>query len=72
VSEDLVSWSDLTEDPWPTLLIGNGLSINTWRRFAYSELFTVAGLDPPAVQLFSNLETLNFEEVRRPCTPTAA
>jgi hypothetical protein len=62
-TDDLVDWSDLSKDPWPTLLIGNGLSINTWPRFAYPELFAFADLKPPAVQLFSDLSTMNFEDV---------
>ncbi|BBZ50282.1 DUF4917 family protein [Mycobacterium heidelbergense] len=62
-TDNLVDWSSLSEDVWPTLLIGNGLSINTWRRFSYSELLTVAALEPPAIQIFSDLETTNFEEV---------
>ena len=51
-TDNLVDWSRLSEDVWPTLLIGNGLSINTWRRFAYSELLTVAALEPQPSNYF--------------------
>jgi len=62
--DDLVDWAELSNGPWPTLLIGNGLSINTWRKFAYSQLVEHAALVPAAAQLFSDLGTVNFEEVQ--------
>lgn len=63
VIDDLRDWADLSNDPWPILLIGNGMCINTWRKFAYSELRGHASLEPAAAQLFSDLNTSNFEEV---------
>ena len=62
-SDELIDWSDIAGGEWPTLLIGNGLSINIWSKFAYSELRTHAHLNTAAAQLFSDLETVNFEEV---------
>lgn len=62
-NDELLPWSDIADDEWPTLLIGNGLSINIWKKFAYSELHARAQLNAAAVQLFSDLGTPNFEEV---------
>lgn len=63
VFEDLRDWADLASDPWPTLLIGNGMSINTWHKFAYPELRDHVVLELAAAQLFTDLNTSNFEEV---------
>jgi hypothetical protein len=49
---------------WETLVVGNGLSINIWRDFAYSRLFEQATLDHAARRLFSDFDTQNFETVR--------
>ncbi len=62
-TDELVAWSTLEGEEWPTLLIGNGLSINIWRKFGYPELRAQARLDNSAAQLFSDLGTANFEEV---------
>jgi hypothetical protein len=62
-NDELVAWPDIAGKNWPTLLIGNGLSINIWGKFAYSELLAHARLNISATQLFSDLQTVNFEEV---------
>jgi hypothetical protein len=60
----LKEWADLKDDyPWETLVVGNGLSINIWRDFAYSRLFEQASLDCVARRLFSEFDTENFEAV---------
>jgi Domain of unknown function (DUF4917) len=60
----LREWADLKDDyPWETLVVGNGLSINIWRDFAYSRLFEQASLDCVARRLFSDFDTENFETV---------
>ncbi|MBU9762246.1 DUF4917 family protein [Mycobacterium sp. TNTM28] len=63
VIEDLRDWADLASDPWPTLLIGNGMSINTWHKFDYSELRAHAVFESAVDQLFTDWNTSNFEEV---------
>lgn len=62
-TDELRSWDELSNQQWPTLLLGNGLSINIWRKFAYSELLREAELEEAASQLFSDLHTVNFETV---------
>lgn len=42
-------------------MIGNGLSINVWSRFAYKSLLEHANLTAAARQLFDDLDTSNFE-----------
>jgi hypothetical protein len=60
----LKDWADLTDGClWETLVVGNGLSINVWREFAYSRLFEQATLDRAARRLFSEFDTENFETV---------
>lgn len=61
VDEHLPAWATLTEYEWPTLLLGNGLSINLWQGFRYGSLFTEAELDSIAREVFLDLETTNFE-----------
>lgn len=61
--DQLLSWDELGDQQWPTLLVGNGLSINTWSKFAYPELLQKAELNDAASQLFSDLLTVNFEAV---------
>lgn len=58
----LDSWSVHSELEWPTLLAGNGLSINMWDGFAYSSLFANASLSAPAQAIFDELGTTNFEQ----------
>ncbi|MEC4841098.1 DUF4917 family protein [Mycobacteroides chelonae] len=45
------------------MLIGNGMSINVWPRFAYNSLLEQANLTSAAAQLFGDLDTTNFEVV---------
>lgn len=63
MTDQLVSWDQLSHLRWPTLLIGNGLSINLWSGFGYKQLLERADLNPVAVQLFNDLDTVNFEVV---------
>lgn len=63
MTDSIVSWDRLSNRRWPTLLIGNGLSINVWDGFAYRRLFEQADLELAATQLFSDLDTVNFEVV---------
>lgn len=64
VDSTLLDWSALeAERKWPTLLIGNGVSINLWANFAYQRLFDVASLNRSATQIFGALDTTNFETV---------
>jgi hypothetical protein len=39
---DLPDWSVLAKCDWPTLPIGNGLSINLWDGFRYDSLYDQA------------------------------
>jgi hypothetical protein len=52
---------------WGALLLGNGLSVNVWPRFAYSSLFETARAAGKLVgddlALFRRLRTSNFEAV---------
>jgi hypothetical protein len=60
----LYEWPDLQElCEWDTLIVGNGLSINIWRDFAYPRLFARAHLNSSAARLFSDFKTENFETV---------
>jgi hypothetical protein len=63
LTERLGPWSALADDEWPTLLVGNGLSINVWQGFSYQRLYDEAALDPAAMRVFSELRTSNFERV---------
>ncbi|GAA4714743.1 protein of unknown function (DUF4917) [Promicromonospora umidemergens] len=60
--ENLLDWSTLAERDWPTLLVGNGFSINLYPGFGYKELYKQAELGD-AVKVFEELETTNFEAV---------
>jgi hypothetical protein len=61
----LLDWSEVQgRHRWQTLLLGNGLSINVWPRFAYRNLFEHAertGLNETDRALFG--DTPNFELV---------
>lgn len=59
--DSLEDWADLEKEEWPTLLIGNGLSINLWGNFQYSNLFSRAHFKGRAKRLFNSLGTSNFE-----------
>ena len=63
VTSDLPSWSTLAEHRWPTLLIGNGFSMNIWEGFSYKRLFDKALLTQEAKDIFKALSTTNFEGV---------
>jgi hypothetical protein len=66
MSNHLLAWADLKDGSgWETLVLGNGLSMNIWSRFAYSNLFKQASpnLNPSASLLFSDFQTKNFETV---------
>jgi hypothetical protein len=64
MGDRLLEWTDLEDRcGWETLVVGNGLSINIWRDFAYSRLFEQATLDRAARRLFSDFDTQNFETV---------
>jgi hypothetical protein len=56
-------WDRISNASWPTLLLGNGASINIWAEFSYSQLLQRARLNAPATQVFSDLSTVNFETV---------
>lgn len=63
ITPKLGSWSRLANDAWPTLLLGNGFSINLWSKFSYKSLYDSAFFTPPADDLFTQLDTTNFEQV---------
>jgi hypothetical protein len=59
----LRSWESLKGEHWPTLLVGNGLSINVWSGFSYKKLLDAASLNGAAGKIFRQLRTENFETV---------
>jgi hypothetical protein len=62
IDAELLDWSNLSDEEWPTLLIGNGMSINLWAGFGYSSLYQSAPLTQPAQAIFNELGTTNFEQ----------
>lgn len=62
-TQQLRTWEELAQAPWPTLLIGNGLSINVWHRFSYASLYDAAQLSQQAKTIFDTLDTTTFEGV---------
>jgi hypothetical protein len=62
VDAELLEWSDLSDEEWPTLLLGNGMSINLWAGFGYSSLHQGATLTQAAQAIFTELGTTNFEQ----------
>lgn len=62
IDADLEDWADLSSKEWPTLLLGNGLSINLWSGFQYDSLYNSASLTPAAQAIFTELGTTNFEQ----------
>jgi hypothetical protein len=48
---------------WPTLLVGNGASVNLWGDFAYPSLYGRADLSAVAKAVFADLGVTNFETV---------
>ena len=63
VDEQLSDWASLSGASWPTLLIGNGFSINLWDGFRYDSLLKEARLKRSARTIFNELSTSNFETV---------
>jgi len=63
VADRLKNWDTLADRSWPTLLLGNGVSINVWGRFGYSQLLERAQLNKPGRRLFADFDTVNFETV---------
>lgn len=61
IDSTLVDWSTLSEGEWPTLILGNGLSMNLWPGFGYRSLFSKAQLSDEARAIFDELGTTNFE-----------
>jgi hypothetical protein len=66
----LCDWSEIAEDDWEAILVGNGLSINLSRDFAYESLYEEAnkhgfeeGLNKRDRAVFETFETTNFEVV---------
>lgn len=51
------------QSPWPSLLVGNGMSMNVWSGFDYRRLYSVANLSTDAERIFTALGTKNFEAV---------
>jgi Domain of unknown function (DUF4917) len=61
---ELENWPDVKGSAeWPTLLVGNGASINLWGDFAYPSLYKRANLSPVAEAVFNDLKVTNFEMV---------
>jgi hypothetical protein len=63
VADRLKNWDALSGRSWPTLLLGNGVSINVWGGFGYSGLLEDSHLNKPARRLFADFDTVNFETV---------
>ena len=61
--DHLRTWDKYSNSAWPTLLVGNGMSINVWRNFSYTRLLVKANLSQPARKLFDDFGTVNFEVV---------
>lgn len=60
----LDTWSEVSSDnKWPTLLVGNGASVNLWSGFAYPSLYERADLSTVTKAIFAHLEVTNFETV---------
>lgn len=63
ITSDLPAWNSYSEEGWPTLLVGNGLSINLWDGYKYASLFDQSRLSAEAHSIFTELGTSNFETV---------
>jgi hypothetical protein len=66
----LLEWSDIADEQWRVLLLGNGLSMNVYPYFGYQSLYAEAhepdfeeGLSPREQAIFDRFETKNFEVV---------
>ncbi|MCE0536034.1 DUF4917 family protein [Kineosporia rhizophila] len=63
IDDELSHWDELdAQRQWPTLLLGNGLSMNLWEGFGYRSLKEKARLSEPAEAIFTQLGTANFEQ----------
>lgn len=61
---ELEKWPDVEDGTkWPTLLVGNGASVNLWGDFAYPSLYGRADLSTVAQAVFADLGVTNFETV---------
>lgn len=61
---ELEKWVDVEDGAeWPTLLVGNGASVNLWDGFAYPSLYAQANLSEVAKAVFADLGVTNFETV---------
>lgn len=72
IDENLVEWDELSSQDWNSLLVGNGFSINIWKKFDYGTLYELAksdAVDKPLsdkeIALFNHLGSSNFEDVLR-------
>ena len=64
MSAVLLDWNDLVgKHEWPTLLLGNGFSINIWSGFNYNNIFDQAELSPCDREYVESLNVTNFEQV---------
>lgn len=63
IDDRLTDWAELATTQWDTLILGNGFSMNVWRRFGYDSLFGLANLPVESLSIFDKLETTNFEHV---------
>lgn len=63
LTSSLADWSQYAARAWPTLLLGNGLSMNIWSGFGYSRLLDEATLTAASKALFREMATPNFEAV---------
>ncbi|MEV6242652.1 DUF4917 family protein [Lentzea sp. NPDC051838] len=65
MSAELLTWSDIEDRRWDTLLVGNGASINVSPGFGYGSLYESAEsrFTASALALFDRLGTRNFEAV---------
>ncbi|HET7444856.1 MAG TPA: DUF4917 family protein [Solirubrobacterales bacterium] len=63
----LRDWSEISEEGWRVLLLGNGMSINVSSSFDYASLFNEAGvqgtLGDADREIFEAFDTENFEVV---------
>ena len=72
IDKNLIEWDEISELEWKNLLIGNGFSINIWKKFGYGTLFELAQSDKvdeqlseESLALFDKLRSSNFEDVLR-------
>ncbi|MFD7026126.1 DUF4917 family protein [Promicromonospora sukumoe] len=63
IEYELRDWEDVrSENSWPTLLIGNGASVNLWSHYRYESLFARTRFSTPVNKVFTELDGTNFEE----------